>query len=113
MGYATQAAFFADPYLAEFGDGTMAGGGTILSGHAFAGGRLIIGKIKLGRNVTIGANSVVFPGVEIGDNSIIATVSSVPYKTKIPPNQLWAGNPAHQIGTVTKDGKIKMIEKEK
>ncbi|WXG40340.1 MAG: DapH/DapD/GlmU-related protein [Candidatus Freyarchaeum deiterrae] len=113
MGYATQADFFADPYLAEFGDTTMIGGGAISSGHAFTSGRLLIGKIKLGRNVTIGANSVVFPGVEIGDNSIVATVSSVAYKTKIPPNQLWAGNPAHQIGTITKDGKIKMLEKEK
>ncbi len=113
MGYATQASFAVDPYLMEFGDGAMAGGGTILSGHAFAGGRLIIGKTKLGRNVTIGANSVLFPGVEIGDNSIIATVSTVPYKTKIPPNQLWAGNPARQVGVVTKDGKIKMLEKKK
>lgn len=113
MGYGTQASFVADPYMMEFGDGAMAGGGTILSGHAFAGGRLIIGKTKLGRNVTVGANSVLFPGVEIGDNSIIATVSTVPYKTKIPPNQLWVGNPAQQVGVVSKNGKIKMLERKK
>ncbi len=110
MGYATQANFAADPYLMEFGDGAIAGGGTILSGHAFAGGRLIIGKTKLGRNVTIGANSVIFPGVEIGDNSIVATLSTVPYKTRIPPNQLWGGNPARQIGIITKGGKVKMLK---
>ncbi len=113
MGYGTQASFVADPYMMEFGDGAMAGGGTILSGHAFAGGRLIIGKTKLGRNVTVGANSVLFPSVEIGDNSIIATVSTVPYKTKIPPNQLWVGNPAQQVGVVSKNGKIKMLERKK
>jgi hypothetical protein len=113
MGYGTQASFVADPYMMEFGDGAMAGGGTILSGHAFAGGRLMIGKTKLGRNVTVGANSVLFPAVEIGDNSIIATVSTVPYKTKIPPNQLWAGNPAQQVGVVSKNGKIKMLERKK
>ena len=84
-----------------------------INGHAFAGGRLLIGKVKLGRNVTIGANAVLFPGVEVGDNSIVATLSTVPYKTKIPPNQVWAGNPARQIGIVTKDGRIKILKKEK
>jgi hypothetical protein len=113
MGYGTIASLITEPYLIEFGDGTLAGGGTVVSGHAFAGGKLLIGKIKLGKNVTIGANSVLFPGVEVGDNSIVATLSTVTYKTKIPPNQVWAGNPAQQIGVVTKDGKIKMLKKEK
>lgn len=113
MGYGTVASFVTEPYLMEFGDGTMAGGGSIVAGHAFAGGKMLIGKVKLGKNVTIGANSVIFPGVEVGDNSIVATLSTVTYKTKIPPNQVWAGNPARQIGVVTKDGKIKMLQKEK
>jgi len=113
MGYGTQAALVTDPYLAEFGDGAIAGANAVIPGHAFAGGRLLIGKVKLGRNVTIGANAVLFPGVEVGDNSIVATLSTVPYKTKIPPNQVWAGNPARQIGIVTKDGRIKILKKEK
>ncbi|MHA1362095.1 MAG: acyltransferase [Candidatus Freyarchaeota archaeon] len=112
MGYGTQAALVTDPYLAEFGDGAIAGANAVIPGHAFAGGRLLIGKVKLGRNVTIGANAVLFPGVEVGDNSIVATLSTVPYKTKIPPNQVWAGNPARQIGIITKDGRIKILEKD-
>ncbi|MFB0562619.1 MAG: DapH/DapD/GlmU-related protein [Candidatus Lokiarchaeia archaeon] len=113
MGYGTQAALVTDPFLTEFGDGAIAGANAVIPGHAFYGGRLLIGKCKLGRNVTIGANAVLFPGVEIGDNSIVGTLSTVPYKTKIPPNQVWAGSPAHQIGVITKDRKIKMIEKRK
>ena len=33
---------------------------------------LILKKVKIGNNVIIGLNSVIYPGVEIGDNAIIA-----------------------------------------
>ncbi|MFB0560365.1 MAG: hypothetical protein ACETWM_03860 [Candidatus Lokiarchaeia archaeon] len=110
IGYGTQAHTVNDPYFVEFGDGAIAGGGSLITGHAFVGGKLAMGKVKLGRNVTIGAYSVIFPRVEIGDNSIIASHSSVSYKTRIPPNQLWAGNPARQVGKITRNGKIKTLK---
>lgn len=110
MGYGTQAQIVNDPYLVELGDGSIAGGGSLFTGHIFAGGKLSLGRIKVGRNVTIGIYSVIFPGVEIGDNSVIAPLSSVTYKTKIPPNQFWAGNPAQQVGIITKNGKIKTLK---
>lgn len=54
-----------------------------------------IGKVKIGDNVFIGAESVVLPNVRIGDNVIIGANSTV---TKdIPDGVVAAGNPAKVI----------------
>lgn len=53
----------------------------------------VIGReIIIGKNVWIGAGSVILPGVTIGDNSIIGALSLV--NKDIPGNEIWAGNPA-------------------
>lgn len=58
-----------------------------------------IGKVKIGDNVFIGANSIVLPGVNINKNSIIGAGSVV---TKdIPENSIVAGNPAKIIGSLS------------
>lgn len=54
-----------------------------------------IGKVKIGDNVFIGAESVVLPNVKIGSNVIIGANSTV---TKdIPDGVVAAGNPANVI----------------
>jgi len=54
-----------------------------------------VGKIKIGNNVFVGANTVIASSVVIGDNVIIGAGSIV---TKdIPSNQIWAGVPAKYI----------------
>lgn len=54
--------------------------------------------IKIGRNVWIGSNSTVLPGVTVGDNAVIGAGSVV---TKdIPENTVAAGNPARVIKTI-------------
>lgn len=56
----------------------------------------VIGKeITIGKNVWIGAGSVILPGVTIGDNSIVGALSLV--NKDIPGNEIWAGNPARFI----------------
>lgn len=56
-----------------------------------------IGRVKIGNEVFIGADSVILPNVEIGDRVIVAAGAVV---TKdIPANSVVAGNPAHIIGT--------------
>ena len=58
-----------------------------------------IGKVKIGDNVFIGANSTVLPGVIIGKNVIIGAGSVV---TKdIPENSIAVGNPAKVIGDIS------------
>ncbi len=51
--------------------------------------------IFIGDNVWIGSNSVIFPGVSIGDNSVVSLGSVV--MSDIPANVVVAGNPARKI----------------
>jgi len=51
--------------------------------------------VRIGRNVWIGANSVVLDGASIGDNSIVAACSLV--NRRFPPNSIIQGNPAKVI----------------
>lgn len=53
------------------------------------------GKIVIGENCFIGANSMIMPSVQIGANSIIAACSCV---TKdVPAGEVWGGVPAKRI----------------
>lgn len=58
--------------------------------------QLITNKITVEKNVFIGVRSLVLPGVNIGQGSVIGAMSVV---TKdIPKNKIFAGNPAKYIG---------------
>ena len=53
--------------------------------------------IEVGNNVFIGSDSVILPGVRIGDNSIIGAGAVV---TKdLPSGSVWGGVPARCIGS--------------
>lgn len=57
-----------------------------------------IGKVKIGNNVFIGAESVVLPNIKIGNNVIIGANSTI---TKdIPDNVVATGNPAKIICSI-------------
>jgi maltose O-acetyltransferase len=96
---------FIDPthcWLITIGDNVTFSIRVVLLAHDASTKHIIgctkIGKIKIGNNVFIGANSTVMPNVSIGDNSIIGANSIV---TKdIPPNSVVAGNPAKVICSI-------------
>ncbi len=79
------------PELIEIGDNTIIGFNTVLLAHEFLVNELRVGEVKIGKNVTIGANCTILPGVEIGDNSIISAHSLV--NRSIPPNVMAGGVP--------------------
>jgi acetyltransferase-like isoleucine patch superfamily enzyme len=54
--------------------------------------------IVVADNVWIGGRAVIFPGVTIGEGSIIAAAAVV--TTDVPANSIVAGNPARRIGTL-------------
>ena len=54
--------------------------------------------ITVGDNVWIGARSIVFPGVTIGEGSVVSAGSVV--TGDVPPNSVVAGNPARRIATL-------------
>ncbi|MBD3157304.1 MAG: hypothetical protein GF309_00820 [Candidatus Lokiarchaeota archaeon] len=93
---------------AEIGKGTVVGNGrlfnpertiigqncffgydAILSGHVYEGNSLYLKTVKLGDNVTVGANAVILAGAEIGDNVVIGAASVVPKDTVVPDNTIW------------------------
>lgn len=52
-------------------------------------------SVKIGRNVWIGSNSTILPGVTVGDNAVIGAGSVV--TRDVPENIVVAGNPAKVI----------------
>lgn len=56
------------------------------------------------KGASIGAGSVILPGLEIGEHAMIGAGSVV--TKNIPANTLWYGNPARLHGYITKDNVI-------
>lgn len=61
--------------------------------------------IKIGTNVWIGSQSVVLPGVEIGDGSVVGAGSIV--TRDIPPNTMVFGSPAAAVRAIDRHGHIR------
>lgn len=59
--------------------------------------------VKIGNNVWIGSNSVILPGVSIGDNSVIGAGSIV--TRDIPPNVVAVGNPCKVLRPINENDK--------
>jgi len=83
------------PELIEIGDNSIVGYNTVLLAHEFLVDELRIGKVKIGKNVTIGANCTLLPGVEIGDGAVISAHSLV--NSDVPPGVLAGGVPVKVI----------------
>ena len=88
----------ADLSLLEIGDNSAIGGSATIIAHSFEKGGLKLKKVIIGKNVIIGLNSVIFPGVEIGENAMIAAGAIVPKDTHIAANSTFLG--AHIVGNL-------------
>ena len=89
-----------DPPLTFIGSNTLIGQDCVLYSHAIEGRNLSHAAIRVGDNVTIGANSVIMSGVTIGDNAIVAAGAVVRKETDIGAGEIWGGVPAKKIGMV-------------
>lgn len=83
----------ADISLLEIGDNSVIGGHATVICHSFERGRLILKKVKIGKNVVIGLNSVILPGSEIGDGAFITAGTVLGKNKQVEPHSVYAGVP--------------------
>ncbi len=91
---------FQDQGGIEIGDGSLIGHNTTIAtlNHDFNPAKrqnLTPRPVKIGKNVWIGSDCTILPGVEIGDGAIIGAGSIV--TKSIPANTIAVGNPARVI----------------
>lgn len=104
--------FGSEPFLIEIGDNVTIAEDVSFINHGgdarvtkkiekYSDGRNF-GRIKIGSNSFIGKGSVLLPGVEIGENCIVGSLSIV--SNSIPPNSVYAGAPAKFICSIDEYG---------
>lgn len=93
-----------EPYLIEISDNVTIAGGVKFVTHDNSISKVLpqytiaVGQILIGKNTFIGANSLILPGVSIGNNCIIAAGSVV--TKSFGESCIIGGNPAKVIGSV-------------
>ncbi|MHB1843335.1 MAG: acyltransferase [Deltaproteobacteria bacterium] len=93
-----------DPAVTRIGRRTIVGGGAFITCHVITDGRFSLQPVTLGSGVTIGGGALVMAGVEIGDGAVVSPGSVVLPGTRIPPYELWAGNPARKVSSLRSAG---------
>lgn len=83
------------PELITIGDNTVIGYNTTILCHEYLVNEWRKGKVVIGKNVMIGANSTLLPGVTIGDNAVISACSLV--NKDVAPNTMVGGVPIRFI----------------
>jgi acetyltransferase-like isoleucine patch superfamily enzyme len=86
-----------DHNLLEIGDGAVIGSDVHMSGHTVERGVVKTAAVRVGRNVTIGVESVVEIGVEIGDGAQVGALSFVPKFARLEAGKTYVGIPVHPI----------------
>ncbi|HEY8395032.1 MAG TPA: acyltransferase [Thermaerobacter sp.] len=83
------------PELIEVGDNSIIGYNTVLLAHEFLIDEYRVGPVVIGRNVMIGANCTILPGVVIGDGAVVSAHSLV--NRDVPPGAVVGGVPARPL----------------
>ena len=85
------------PDLIEIGDRCVVTSGAFILSHFYntEDRKFYAGKTQIGNDVFIGLNSLIVNSVTIGNSATIGAGSVI--TRDVPPNELWAGNPARMI----------------
>jgi acetyltransferase-like isoleucine patch superfamily enzyme len=86
-----------DLSLIEIGDNVVIGGYATIMCHSFERGRLILRKVKIGKNVVLGLNSVVMAGAQIGEGAFITAGAILGKNKQVAAYSVYAGVPAEPI----------------
>ncbi len=88
------------PELITIGDNAVIGYNITIICHEFLIKEYRVGEVKIGKNVMVGTNATILPGINIGDNATISACSLV--NKDVPANSFVGGVPAKQIIKVSK-----------
>ncbi len=97
------------PELIEIGENAIIGYSCVITAHEMVNvkkkeesaeretqnSELRFGRVKIGANATIGARSIILPGVEIGAGATVGAMSLV--NSSVPSGAFYAGVPAKRI----------------
>jgi serine acetyltransferase len=83
--------------LIEIGEGCMIGGNASIAAHVINGSRGRLRRVRIGNNVTIGANSSIMPGVEIEDDVVVGANSLVLQGTRLAKGGVYLGVPVRRV----------------
>lgn len=86
-----------DLSLIEIGDNAVIGGYSTIMCHSFERNRLILRKVKIGKNVVLGLNSVIMSGAEIGEGAFITAGAVLGKNKQVAAHSVYAGVPAESI----------------
>jgi len=86
---------FFFPELVEIGENAIIGYNTVILTHEFLQKEWRKGRVKIGRNALIGANCVILPGVVIGENAVVSSMSLV--NKDVPANSFYGGVPVRKL----------------
>lgn len=83
--------------MLEIGDNSVIGGNVGISAHAVEGTKGTMSKVRIGNNVSIGADTLILPGVTIEDNVIVGAKSLIPKGAVLEKDSLYGGVPVRKI----------------
>jgi len=85
--------------LIEIGKDCVIGGNVAINGHTGEGKMGIMQRVRIGNQVTIGANTIILPGAVIEDGVVIGANSLVPKDARLEKYSLYGGSPVKKIAT--------------
>lgn len=86
--------------LVEIGEGTTFGSKTTFANGEAIGDKLVLGRIKIGRDVTVGASVVFGHGSVTKDHAEIADLTAIPAGATVGEGEIWDGTPGRKVGMV-------------
>lgn len=79
------------PELIEIGDETIVGYNTVIMTHEFLQKEWRRGRVRIGKRCMIGGNTLILPGITIGDGASVSACTLV--DRDVPASALAYGNP--------------------
>ncbi len=83
------------PELIEIGENSIIGYNSVVLAHEFTVAEWRKGPVRIGRDVSIGANVTILPGVVIGDGATVSAMSLVNHD--VPAGEFWGGIPVRKL----------------